>query len=137
MGKLLQYSFLLGFALLMASPSGANIREISNNGRLPNDIQSVEQYFIRDISEEIKKWPLSIQFSQDVDHEKEWLFGVHLIIFNEAGEIIFNDIVNAPIFLANIPPGTYCLFGAHDGVGRSEMFEIIDGTTLNITMHWG
>lgn len=120
----------------MASPSKASIGMISEGMPPTSDAQYVEGYFIGDIREEIKKWPLSVEFSQEVDDQKEWLFGVHLILFSEAGEVLFNDIVDAPLFVANIPPGTYRLFGAYDGVGRSEIFEIIAGTTLNITMHW-
>lgn len=136
MGKFLQFAFLLGLALFMAGPSKANIGAIPNNDCLSNDGQYVDEYFIGDICEEVKKWPLSIEFSQDVDNKREWLFGVHLIIFDHAGQIVFNDIINAPVFVADIPPGTYRLFGAHDGVGRSEIFEIIAGTTLNIRMYW-
>ena len=121
----------------MSSPGKASIGTISENTCLQCDGRDAEDYFIGDIREEIKKWPLSIEFSQDVEDKRAWLFGVHLIIFNETGEILFNDIVDAPLFVANIPPGTYRLFGAYDGVGRSEKFEIIAGTTLNITMHWG
>lgn len=120
----------------MASPSKASTRMSAESASSIYDAQYVETCFIGDIREEIKKWPLSIEFSQDVDDKKEWLFGVHLILFSEAGEILFNDIVDAPLFVADIPPGTYRLFGAHDGVGRSEIFEIIAGTTLNIKMHW-
>jgi hypothetical protein len=136
MGKLFQFIFLLGLVILMASPSKANIGAISSEDCLSRDDQYLYDCYIGDIHEEIKKWPLSIEFFQDIDNKKEWLYGVHLIIFNGVGDILFDDVINAPIFVANIPPGTYRLFGHHDGVGRSEMFEIIADTTLNITMHW-
>lgn len=120
----------------MMSPSNASIGLISESASSSYDAHYVEGFFIGDIREEIKNWPLSIEFSQNVDDKREWLFGVHLILFSEAGEILFNGIVDAPLFVANIPPGIYRVFGSHDGVGRTEAFEIIAGTTLNITMHW-
>jgi len=128
--------FLLGLVIFMANPSKASVGIISEGTPPVSDARYEVGYLIGDVREEIKKWPLSVEFSQDVDDQNEWLFGVHLMLFSEAGEILFDDIIDAPIFVADIPPGTYRLFGAHDGVGRSETFEIIAGTTVNITMHW-
>lgn len=114
----------------------ASIGAILECSRPACDGQNVNEYFIEDIRNEIIRWPLSIEFSEDVGDKKVWLFGVHLTIFDETGIVLFDAVIEAPVFVANIPPGNYRLFGSHGGVGRSEIFEIVEGTALNITMHW-
>lgn len=89
-----------------------------------------------DIYAEMQIWPLGITFSKRFDDDLFLIAGVHLIIINSENIIVFNDVIDAPFFVALIPPGIYRLIGTYDEIRIHQEFEIISDANLIITLNW-
>lgn len=133
---LLRYLFLLGLVFILASPSSATLPPYCDLGLQACLDNTSGIIFFDDIHAELRKWPLSVEFTQSVENQDVLIRGVHLIIFNDTGVLVFDEVVDAPLFVANMAPGVYCLTGTYEGVGMTQTFEIISGTNLNILMNW-
>ena len=83
-----------------------------------------------------KKWPLSIQFTEHLENYDSWVSGVELKIINSAGHTIFDERIDGPMFLANLPTGSYQLIGSYRGVTKKMMVKIMTNQSLQISMNW-
>ena len=83
-----------------------------------------------------KKWPLSIQFTEHLENYDSWVSGVELKIINSAGHTIFDERIDGPMFLANLPKGNYELIGTYRGVNKNHKVQIMTDESLQISMNW-
>ena len=88
------------------------------------------------IQAESKKWPLSIIFSEHLKNDDLWVSGVQLKIINSKGNAIFDERIDGPMFLANLPTGSYQLIGSYRGVTKKMMVKIMTNQSLQISMNW-
>ena len=85
---------------------------------------------------EAKNWPLSIEFSENLDGYDSWISGVHLKIINQRRERVFDSEVVGPIFLADLPSGYYQIIGSYKGSFKTHSVEIVQGSTAHLSMNW-
>ena len=85
---------------------------------------------------EARNWPLSIEFSENLEGYDAWILGVHLKIINQRRERVFDSDVNGPIFLADLPPGYYQIIGSYKGSFKTYRVEIVGGSTVHLSMNW-
>ena len=78
-----------------------------------------------EIRHEMRRWPLSIEFSERIDNNDYLISGVHLLIIDSSDNIIFDEVIGAPFFVALLQPGNYQLIASYDEVKISQKFEII------------
>lgn len=89
-----------------------------------------------EIHHEMRRWPLSIEFSERIDSNDYLISGVHLLIIDSSDRIIFDDVIEAPFFVALLQPGNYQLIASYDEIKISQKFEIILESNLMISMSW-
>ena len=85
---------------------------------------------------EARNWPLSIEFSENLEGYDAWILGVHLKIINQRKEKVFDSDVNGPIFLADLPPGYYQIIGSYKGSLKTHRVEIVGGSPTHLSMNW-
>ena len=91
----------------------------------------------RAMREEVKKWPLSIEFSEHIGKADLWIAGAKLTIINKAGKIIYEEICNGPLFLAKLAPGKYQIMASYQGgVTQKRTIEIHEGKPLKESLNW-
>jgi len=89
-----------------------------------------------EIRHEMRRWPLSIEFSERIDNNVYLISGVHLLIIDSSDMIIFDDVIEAPFFVAFLQPGNYQLIASYDEIKITQKFEIILESNLMISMNW-
>ncbi len=90
-----------------------------------------------EIRHEMRRWPLSIEFSERIDNNDYLITGVHLLIIDSSDMIVFDDVIEAPFFVALLQPGNYQLIASYDEIKITQKFEIILESNLMISMNWG
>lgn len=88
-----------------------------------------------EIRHEMRRWPLSIEFSERIDNNDYLISGVHLLIIDSSDNIIFDEVIGAPFFVALLQPGNYQLIASYDEVKISQKFEIIVESNIMISMN--
>jgi len=88
-----------------------------------------------EIRHEMRRWPLSIEFSERIDNNDYLISGVHLLIVDSSDIIIFDDVISAPFFVALLQPGNYQLIASYDQIKITQKFEIILESNLMIAMN--
>jgi hypothetical protein len=61
---------------------------------------------------------------------------VRLRIIDSSNVIIFDDVIEAPFFVALLQPGDYQLIASYDETEIAQKFEIILESNLMISMNW-
>ena len=89
-----------------------------------------------EIHHEMRRWPLSIEFSERIDNKDYLISGVRLLIIDGSDAIIFDDVIDAPFFVALLQPGNYQLIASYDEIKIAQKFEIILESNLMISMNW-
>lgn len=89
-----------------------------------------------EIHHEMRRWPLSIEFSERIDNKSYLISGVRLLIIDGGDKIIFDDVIEAPFFVALLQPGNYQLIASYDEIKIAQKFEIILESNLMISMYW-
>ena len=89
-----------------------------------------------EIRHEMRRWPLSIEFSERIDSNDYLISGVHLLIIDSSDMIVFDDVIEAPFFVALLQPGNYQLIASYDEIKITQKFEIILESNLMISMNW-
>jgi len=89
-----------------------------------------------EIHHEMRRWPLSIEFSERIDNNDYLISGVRLLIIDSSNVIIFDDVIDAPFFVALLQPGNYQLIASYDETEIAQKFEIILESNLMISMNW-
>ena len=123
----------LVFSLSSSAMSLANLNS-SCSIQQPDKVGYISFDEIRD---EMRRWPLSIEFSERIDNNAYLISGVHLLIIDSSDTIIFDEVVEAPFFVALLQPGNYQLIASYDEIKISQKFEIILESNLMISMNWG
>lgn len=90
-----------------------------------------------EIRHEMRRWPLSIEFSERIDNNAYLISGVHLLIIDSSDTIIFDEVIEAPFFVALLQPGNYQLIASYDEIKITQKFEIILESNLMISINWG
>lgn len=114
----------------------AQLPEIESRSNLSCMIGGVGENESKAMREEAKKWPLNIEFSERVGKSDLWIAGAQLTIVNKAGNTIFEETCNGPLFLAKLVPGKYQLIATYQGVTQKRTIEIREGKSLKESFNW-
>ena len=130
-------NFVLPAIFLLFSLS-SNAMNLGGLNASCNTQQSEATSFISfdEIRHEMRRWPLSIEFSERIDSNDYLISGVHLLIIDGSDTIIFDDVIEAPFFVALLQPGNYQLIASYDEIKITQKFEIILESNLMISMNW-
>jgi hypothetical protein len=123
------------FLLFSLSSSGMNLGDtLVSYGAQKSGANSYISF--DEIHHEMRQWPLSIEFSKRIDNKSYLISGVHLLIIDGDDQIIFDDVIEAPFFVALLQPGNYQLIASYDEIKIAQKFEIILESNLMISMNW-
>jgi hypothetical protein len=108
------------FAQLPDARSVNGIRFIT--GGIGSDVSKAMQA-------EAKQWPLLLEFSQaDSQAKPAWVSGVKVVI---------SDAKNAPLLmLVKLPPGSYSIAAAYNGVAQNRSLVIAKDVPQRIVITW-
>ena len=83
-----------------------------------------------------KKWPLTLEFSQDHPQRSLWVADVQVKITNQKQKVIFNAISEGPILLINLEPGTYNMEFMLEKRPLKRKIKIEEGKPQKIAVAW-
>jgi len=130
-------NFLLAtFFLLLSLSSGAMNIVAPPVGCSAQQSEAISYISFDEIHHEMRRWPLSIEFSERIDNNDYLISGVRLRIIDSSNVIIFDDVIEAPFFVALLQPGDYQLIASYDETEIAQKFEIILESNLMISMNW-
>ncbi len=137
MSNYLRNSLIALVVLLGISVYGyAQLPEVLKRNNITFVMGGIGEDEAKAIRSEAKNWPLSIEFSEYLNNRDAWISGVQLKIINSNDEITLDEIIDGPLFLANLPVGNYQLIGTYGGVSKKQKVQIKAGKTLRVAMSW-
>ncbi|QWD79111.1 carboxypeptidase regulatory-like domain-containing protein [Polynucleobacter sp. MWH-Spelu-300-X4] len=83
-----------------------------------------------------KKWPLTLEFSQDHPQRSLWVADVAVKITNEKQKVIFNVMSEGPILLINLEPGTYNMEFVFEKRPLKRKIKIEEGKPQKLPIAW-
>lgn len=83
-----------------------------------------------------KKWPLTLEFSQDHPQRSLWVADVAVKITNEKQKVIFNVMSEGPILLINLEPGTYNMEFVFEKRPLKRKIKIEEGKSQKLPIAW-
>lgn len=90
----------------------------------------------RIFKEQRKKYPLSLNFGQQIGERTAFAADVQVVIRNEDDATILNINSDGPYCLVDIEPGRYTLHATYLGDTQSREFEIKTGSPQSIDIVW-
>lgn len=86
--------------------------------------------------EQRKKYPLSLNFGQQIGERTAFAADVQVVIRDEQDATILNINSDGPYCLVDIEPGRYTLHATYLGDTQSREFEIKTGSPQKINIVW-
>ncbi len=83
-----------------------------------------------------KKWPLTLEFSQDHPQRSLWVADVEVKITNQKQKLIFAAISDGPILLINLEPGTYNMEFVFEKRPLKRKIKIEEGQPQKLPIAW-
>lgn len=83
-----------------------------------------------------KKWPLTLEFSQDHPQRSLWVADVAVKITNAKHKVIFNVISDGPILIVNLEPGSYEMDFMYDKRPLKRKIKIEEGKPQKLSIAW-
>jgi hypothetical protein len=83
-----------------------------------------------------KKWPLTLEFSQDHPQRSLWVADVAVKITNEKQKVIFNVMSEGPVLLINLEPGTYNMEFIFEKRPLKRKIKIEEGKPQKLPIAW-
>jgi hypothetical protein len=83
-----------------------------------------------------KKWPLTLEFSQDHPQRSLWVADVNVKITNQKRKVIFNAMSEGPIILINLEPGNYEMEATFEKRPLKRKIKIEEGQSLKLPIAW-
>lgn len=123
--------------LLILSPiSQAQLPEIQADSNLSCMMGGVGLEESQAMREEGKKWPLVIEFTEQLGKSYAWISGAKLKIINAKGETIFFDQCEGPMFFAKIIPGKYELIATYQNQVKKRTVMIDGKQSVKVSFTW-
>jgi len=114
----------------------ADLPEIQSRSNLSCMMGGIGYDEAKAMREEAKRWPLSIEFSEQQGTTYPWISGAELQIINQSGSTIFNETCNGPMFLAKLASGKYQLIAKYEGITKKQSVMIEDGKSAKVAFVW-
>ena len=83
-----------------------------------------------------KKWPLTLEFSQDHPERPLWVADVDVKIINQKQKVIFTAVSEGPILLINLEPGTYNMEFVFEKKSLKRKVKIEEGKAQKLPIAW-
>lgn len=136
MSKLRTKMACLCTLLIFSSISQAQLPEIQMDSNLSCMMGGVGLEESKAMREEAKKWPLVIEFSEQLGKSYAWISGAKLQIINAKGETIFFDQCDGPMFFAKITPGKYELIATYQNQEKKRTVVINGKQSVKVSFTW-
>lgn len=83
-----------------------------------------------------KKWPLTLEFSQNHQQRPLWVADVAVKITNQKRKVIFSTISEGPILLINLEPGSYEMDFIFENRPLKRKVKIEEGKPQKLSIAW-
>ncbi|CAN1495527.1 hypothetical protein MCEZE4_00337 [Burkholderiaceae bacterium] len=89
------------------------------------------------IQADAKQWPLLLEFSQtDGQARAAWVAGAKIIINDAKKRPLLDIICDGPLMLVKLPPGSYSIAAAYNGVTQNRTLLIAKDVPQRIVITW-
>lgn len=128
---------LIGCVLLgLSATSFAQLPQVQEQSGITFITGGIGEDEAKAIKDEAKNWPLSVDFSQQLEGHDAWVSQVDLTIRDAKGGAIFETSLDGPMFLAKLPSGNYEIVMTYEGVTKRQKIQVIAGRPLHVSVSW-
>ena len=129
----------MGTALLFAATTAASAFAQPQGFRAPGidylngGIGSEEADRMRQMSAE---YPVQMTFAERNQNADEFVADVHLRVTDSRGQTLVDLAGQGPIFLLQLPPGSYTVEADHQGDVKTRRFDVAPGHHDRLGFEW-
>ena len=81
-------------------------------------------------------FPVQMTFAERNQGSDEFVADVHLRVTDESGRTVIDLPSQGPIFLLQVPPGSYTVEAEHDGTVKTQRFDVAAGRHDRLGFEW-
>jgi hypothetical protein len=81
-------------------------------------------------------FPVQMTFAERNQGSDEFVADVHLLVTDSSGRAVVDLPSQGPIFLLQVPPGSYTVEAEHDGQVKTQHFDVAAGRHDRLGFEW-